>query len=238
MERYKMSTRYVSLKLILLFVLTGCAATTTPVDNLDDFFSVDGATVTNASYPTDETSRQMLKTQDHVGVNNFLHKRQLTPTDDQPVVRLNRDTYYTFAVVDVSKGATVTIPKVPEGKYMSVQPVTEDHRIQPMFYGAGTFELSTHIGSHLHLVIRLDATFTEAEAAKLQDQMVIKAKSNNPFKTVAVNQESFRAVEDKLKAQMPAIIKRDGINSITGMFTSPADKSNELFTQGWSSDYR
>ena len=155
-------------------LITAMAASTVmaqPVDNLNDFFSPQGATVTSARYPTDETSHQMLKNQDLAGVNNFLHKRKLTPTDEQPVVRMNRDTYYSFVVVDVSKGATVTMPKVPEGKYISVQPVTEDHRIQPMFYGAGTFELSTHTGSHLYLVIRLDATFSEAEAAKYQDQI-------------------------------------------------------------------
>ena len=215
-------------------LITAMAASTVmaqPVDNLNDFFSPQGATVTSASYPTDETSHQMLKNQDLAGVNNFLHKRKLTPTDEQPVVRMNRDTYYSFVVVDVSKGATVTMPEVPEGKYISVQPVTEDHRIQPMFYGAGTFELSTHTGNHLYLVIRLDATFTEAEAAKYQDQMSVNAKSDNMFKAEAVNQESFIAVEDALKAQMPAITKRDGKDALVGMFTAPTDESDKLFTQ-------
>jgi hypothetical protein len=202
-----------------------------PVDNLSDFFSPQGRTVTNASYPTDETSHQMLKNQDQVGVNKFLHKRQLSPTDKQTVVRMNRDTYYSFAVVDVSKGATVTMPKVPNGKYISLQLGTEDHRIQPMFYGSGTFELSTHTGNYLYVVTRLDATFTETEAAKLQDKMVIKANSNKNFKAEPVNQKSFTTVEDNLKAKMPAIVKRDGISAISGMFTAPTDASNELFTQ-------
>ena len=220
-----------SIRLLLLTTMTSGTVMAQPVDSLGDFFSPEGSTVTSASYPTDETSHQLLKNQDLVGVNNILHKRQLTPTDEQPVVRMNRDTYYSFAVVDVSKGATVIMPEVPEGKYISVQPVTEDHRIQPMFYGAGTFELSTHTGSHLYLVIRLDATFTEAEAAKFQDQMAINANSNNPFKAEAVNQASFKTVEDKLKAQMPAITKRDGKDALVGMFTAPTDESNKLFTQ-------
>lgn len=97
--------------------------------NQANYFSEKGRIVTPASYPTDETSRQMLKNQDLIGINTFLHKRHLTPTDNQPVVRMNRDTYYSLAVVDVSKGATVTMPIMPEGKYVSVQPVTEDHRI-------------------------------------------------------------------------------------------------------------
>lgn len=202
-----------------------------PVDTLNDFFSPQGETVTSASYPTDETSNQLLKNQDIAGVNNLHHKRQLTPTDQQSVVRMNRDTYYSMAVVDVSKGATITMPEVPEGKYISVQPVTEDHRIQPMFYGAGTFELTTHTGSHVYVIVRLDATFTEAEAAKYQDQMAISANSSNLFKAEPVNQESFKRVEDALKAQMPAITKRDGKDALVGMFTAPTDDSNKLFTQ-------
>ena len=217
--------------LLLIAVIAANTAIAKPVGNLDDFFSPQGEAVTSASYPTDETSHQLLKSQDLVGVNSLLHKRQLTPTDQQPVVRMNRDTFYSMAVVDVSKGATITMPKVPEGKYISVQPVTEDHRIQPMFYGAGTFELATHIGSHVYVIVRLDATFTEAEAAKYQDQMSINANSNNVFKAEPVNEKSFNAVENALKAQMLAISKRDGKDALVGMFTAPDDDSNKLFTQ-------
>ena len=226
-----MKIKHTLLPLILITTMTVGVVMAQPVDNLSDFFSPQGAIVTSGSYPTDETSHQILKNQDLVGVNNFLHKRQLTPTDEQPVVRMNRDTYYSMVVVDVSKGATITMPEVPERKYISVQPVTEDHRIQPMFYGAGTFELFTHTGNHLFLVVRLDATFTEAEAAKYQDQMAVHAQSSNLFKAEAVNQDSFRAVEDKLKAQMPAITKRDGKDALVGMFTAPTDDSDKLFSQ-------
>ena len=226
-----MRTTQATIYIFLLVTLSACAPAPEAVSNLDDFFSAQGRTVTSASYPTDETSRQILKSQDLVGVNVLLHKRQLTPTDEQPVVRMNRDTYYSMAVVDVSQGATVTMPEVPEGKYISVQPVTEDHRIQPMFYGAGTFNLDTHTGDHLYLIIRLDATFSESEASGYQDQMAIEANSDNLFTTDAVNQESFKSIEDKLKAKMLVIAKRDGKGALVGMFTYPTDASNELFTQ-------
>lgn len=195
------------------------------------FFAIKGRIITPESYPTDETSRQILKSQDLVGVNRFNHKPQLTPTDKQPVVRMNRDTYYSMAVIDVSKGASITMPEIPEGKYMSIQPVTEDHRIQVMKYGAGTFNLTTHIGTHLYVVVRLDATFSEAEAKEIHDKMSISANSANSFTAMPVNEESFTAVEDALKAKMPSVIKRDGVNALKGMFTDPRDSSNALFTQ-------
>jgi hypothetical protein len=215
----------------IIIAMISCQSTTETVSTEDAFFSPTGRIVTAETYPTDETSRQILKSQSLVGVNNFVHKRQLTPTDAQPVVRMNRDTYYSNAVVDVSKGAKITMPEIPEGKYLSVQPVTEDHRIQEMMYGSGTFDLTTHTGTHLYLIIRIDATFTEAETKEIQDKMRIEAKSNEKFATHPVNKNSFYEVENALKAKMPSIFKRDGVNALTGMFTDPRDESNKLFTE-------
>ena len=200
-----------------------------PVTSVDDFFQPDGMTATAENYPTLETSRQLLIAQSRAAVNEIAHNRQLTPTDDQPVVRMNRDTYYGFAVVDVSAGASITIPPVPEGKYVSVQPVTMDHRIQPMSYGSGTFELATHYGSHMYLVIRLDSTLTEAEANAIQDGMAIDAASAQPFSAEPVNKESFDAVELSLRQKLPDLVKTHGPNMVNGMFTAPTDDSRGMF---------
>ncbi|PMG41151.1 hypothetical protein BCU93_09165 [Vibrio breoganii] len=203
----------------------------TEVSNEADFFSKNGEITTVENYAVFESSRQILKNQDLAGINKFHHKRQLTPTDQQPVVRMNRDTYYSMAVVDVSEGASITLPEVPKGKYLSYQVITEDHRIQAMGYGAGTYELKTHTGDHVYIVVRLDATFTEVEARKIQDQMSIDANSNRMFTAEQVDQASFEKVEIGLKSQMPTILKRDGGQALTGMFTDPNDESKELYTE-------
>ncbi len=200
-----------------------------PVTSVADFFQPDGMTATAENYPTLETSRQLLIAQGRAAVNEIAHNRKLTPTEDQPVVRMNRDTYYGFAVVDVSAGASITIPPVPEGKYVSVQPVTMDHRIQPMSYGSGTFELATHYGSHMYLVIRLDSTLTEAEANAIQDGMVINAASAQPFSAEPVNKESFDAVELSLRQKLPDLVKTFGPDMVNGMFTAPTDDSRGMF---------
>lgn len=46
------------------------------------------------------------------GVNNFFHFRAPLEIDNQPTVRMNRDTLYRSAIVDISKGATLTLPDV------------------------------------------------------------------------------------------------------------------------------
>ena len=204
------------------------------VTSLDKFFSEDGVKVTEANYPTLETSRQLVKIQDKVGVNKFDHKRLLTPTDAQPVVRMNRDTYYSFSLVDVSEGAYVTLPEVPElegGTYMSLEVVTEDHRVQPMTYGPGKFNLTAHEGDHVYALVRLDARFSVEEANAIQDKMSITAKSSKAFDTVQVDKESFHKVEADLKAQMPGLMKTNPSEATFGMFTAPTDNSKELFVQ-------
>ena len=201
------------------------------ISSSKQFFAKDGIVTTQDNYATLETSRQLLINQEKVGLNKFEHKRELTPTNSQPVVRMNRDTYYSFAVVDVSKGAFITLPKIPKGKYMSLQLVTEDHRIPPMKYGAGKYNLTTHFGSHVYAIIRLDATFTKDEAKKYQDQMSVTSNSNNMFNALPVNKKSFYEVENALKAKTPKLLKENPTEALFGMFTAPTDASEKLFTK-------
>lgn len=199
-------------------------------DEVSQFFAEDGIIVTKALYPRAETARQMLDTQSLVGVNRFGHISQLAPTNLQPVVRMNRDAYYSKAVVDVSQGATVTMPTVPEGTYMSMQPLTEDHRPQPMSYGPGTFELATHTGDHMVVIIRLDSNFSPEQAKLYQQQMSINAVSNQRFSAQPVEPESFTRVENQLKADVMSIIKKEGpIALSTTLFSSPTDESRGTY---------
>ena len=57
-----------------------------------------------------ETDRMFTDLQgDAGGVNVFSHNREPASVARQTVIRLNRDTLYSFAVVDIAEGATVTI---------------------------------------------------------------------------------------------------------------------------------
>ena len=78
-----------------------------------------------------------------VGMNTFFHfpigKFDL---DNQTVVRMNRDTYYSAAIIDASEGATITIPET-NGRYLSVMVVENDHYIPQVFLEPGTHEIKT-----------------------------------------------------------------------------------------------
>ena len=72
-----------------------------------------------------ETDRMFAALQaDAGGVNRLNHNRTPTPIEHQPVIRMNRDTLYSFALVDISQGATVTIPDSGD-RYLSVMVVNQ-----------------------------------------------------------------------------------------------------------------
>jgi hypothetical protein len=233
--KHDMRFSTVSTCILIITGLLGLASVTHAAgpemtDNIDKFFSKNGVTVTKALYPRAETARQILETQADVGVNKFSHIAVLAPTDDQPVVRMNRDAYYSKAVVNVSKGATITLPSVPEGTYMTMQPVTEDHRPQPMSYGPGTYELATHTGDHVIVLIRLDANFSSEQVQQYQKQITINAGSDKPFYTQPMEKTSFYRVENQLKADLMKIIKEEGPLKLSAtLFSSPTDESRGYY---------
>ena len=58
-----------------------------------------------------ETDRMFASLQsDSGGVNTLFHHRAPAPLDHQTVIRMNRDTLYSLAIVDISEGATLTVP--------------------------------------------------------------------------------------------------------------------------------
>ena len=70
------------------------------------------------------------------GVNQFQHKRAVPSVDNQPVIRMNRDTLYSMAIIDTTSGATVTLPE-PDGRYISLMYLDEHHRVYDMVYTPG-----------------------------------------------------------------------------------------------------
>ena len=53
---------------------------------------------------------------------------------------MNRDTLYSTAVVDISEGATLTLPDSGD-RYMTLMVVNQDHYINEVFSGGGTYKL-------------------------------------------------------------------------------------------------
>jgi hypothetical protein len=68
------------------------------------------------------------------GFGKFEHKRELSPIDNQNVIRQNRDTLYSAAVFDLDAGpVTFTLPN-PGKRFMSLQVINQDMYSPPAIY--------------------------------------------------------------------------------------------------------
>ncbi len=68
------------------------------------------------------------------GLGKFHHAREPASIDNQTVIRLNRDTLYSFAVVDLAAGpVTVTLPDAGK-RFMSIMVVNQDHYVPFVAY--------------------------------------------------------------------------------------------------------
>ncbi|GGM83535.1 hypothetical protein GCM10009721_05150 [Terrabacter tumescens] len=122
------------------------------------------------------------------GVNRLNHNRTPTPLDHQPVIRMNRDTLYSAAVVDISEGATLTLPDT-QGRYLSAMVVNRDHYINEVLHEPGDHELTTdrHDTDVVLVAIRtlVDPADPDDVAAvnALQDRIRLTAAASRPFTT-------------------------------------------------------
>ena len=137
------------------------------------------------------------------GVNTFRHNCEPTPIDEQTVVRLNRDTLYSFAVVDISAGATLTLPEAGD-RYISAMIVNEGHLINRIFHRAGSYELTLaeFDSPYLFVAVRIladpDDEADLAVEAELQTQVTLEARSSTPYTLIEHDSASLEETRGAL----------------------------------------
>lgn len=130
------------------------------------------------------------------GVNRWVHLRAPVPLDRQSVIRMNRDTLYSGAIVDIAEGAEITVPDAGD-RYVSVMVVNEDHYVNEVLREPGRHELTTavHGSEFVSLSIRVfvdpDDPGDVAAVNALQDQFAIEAASARPYTHADYDTESF-----------------------------------------------
>ncbi|MFF0816736.1 DUF1214 domain-containing protein [Rhodococcus sp. NPDC003318] len=151
-----------------------------------------------------ETDRMFADLQRDAGaVNTFAHNREPASIDHQTVIRLNRDTLYSFAVVDVVDGATLTIPDHGD-RYLSAMVVNQDHYVGAIFHDAGKYELRAADFGTRHVVVAVRTLVDPAlpgdlaAVAAVQDQLAITAASAQPFVSPDYDVASLDATREAL----------------------------------------
>ncbi len=130
------------------------------------------------------------------GTNRWFHSRQPTPIEAQTVIRMNRDTLYSLAIVEMSGPVEVVVPDAG-GRYLSVMVVDRDHHINEIIHSPGTHELSPdlHRTEFIAVGARLlvDPSDPDDLAAvnSLQDALELRAGDPGSFPMPEYDAESM-----------------------------------------------
>ena len=137
------------------------------------------------------------------GLNRWHHNRQVAPLDHQPVIRMNRDTLYSMAIVDLAEGALLTVPDGGR-RYVSVMVVNQDHYINAVFHDPGDHELTMADFDTRYVMLGARVLVDPADPADLasvnalQDQLGVRAGSEEPFVMPDYDDTSFTATRQAL----------------------------------------
>ncbi|MGB7757052.1 MAG: DUF1254 domain-containing protein [Salinisphaera sp.] len=137
------------------------------------------------------------------GINKLHHNRTPTPIDKQNVIRMNRDTLYSLGVVNISRGATVTLPDTGK-RYMSLMVINNDGYVNKVFYGGGSYKLTMaefdtpFVGLVIRTLANPEDAADLATAHKLQDEIQIKTGSQQAFVMPDYDKASYKATLDPI----------------------------------------
>lgn len=167
--------------------------------------SVERKPVTRDTFIRAETDRYFHDFVKNTGgeVNKLFHIRVPTPLDQQTVIRMNRDTLYSGAVIDTGgEGATITVPKMPDGRYASVLLIDNDHHAVGVLYEPGVHKVPPST-RYVAAAVRIEVfnPRDEKEIAlvnSLQDQFTISASSADPLPPFAWDTASL----DRVRAEL------------------------------------
>ena len=163
--------------------------------------------VTEKNFTVAETDLYMSRhVKDHP-VNTVRHSRKPSNKDEQFVIRENQDVLYSHAVVDISKGATLTNPAWDV--YSSIQVLDENQYTIAVVYSGESVTITPDMvafGEHVFLNIRTGLRSLDekgfSEAHKHQDNYIIKANSSKPYISKRFDQKSLDAVRAELITHM------------------------------------
>lgn len=204
---FNLSTIAISLSFV-------CSAGAVSLEQARQFETLSGqknVSVTKENYAFAELDLAMNEEVKHGATNTFYHHRMPMEIDKQPAVLMNRDTLYSFAIIDASHGATVTLPE-GDGRYFSLHVMSHDHTTEHVYYGGGTYKIDpTTSTSFVVLNVRTQVNPNDPadieKAHKIQDQYKVSFPEGykpKAFKVTDWNmaelkkmQEEYRRLADK-----------------------------------------
>lgn len=159
--------------------------------------------VTVDNFVRAETDITFKRYVDQGAFGKMFHIRQPTPIDRQGIIRMNRDTLYSAAVIDLTTPVTITKPET-DGRFQSLLIINQDHYVPPVVHEAGEITLTQEeIGTRY--VMLLFRTFVDANdpadiraANELQDQIVLAQADIGAYEVTDWDEASHKRLHGAL----------------------------------------
>lgn len=162
--------------------------------------------VTTDNFRRAETDTYFARFVKEGGFGKFKHERELAAIDNQTVIRLNRDTLYSFGVFDLNAGpVTVTLPDAGK-RYMALQVIDEDQYALDVFYAPGAYTLTKDkVGTrYICLAVRTFVNPNDAADVRtvhaLQDEIKVEQKAVGKFEAPNWDEASLKKIREALLA--------------------------------------
>jgi len=138
------------------------------------------------------------------GVNKFSHNREMVPIEKQTTIAMNRDTFYSLAVLNLSKPLTITLPEA-DGRYMALQIIDEDHYTPFVLEKPGKYKLTKeNVGTKF--AFAMIRTFVDPNDSKdiqvvhkLQDAVKIEGGGKEPYVLANYDMKTYKALFSDLQ---------------------------------------
>jgi hypothetical protein len=187
--------------------------------------SENGLSVTKENYAHSMVD-QALQREFLLGANNssWHHHRTLIELDKQPAPMMNRDTLYSFSVVDGGGDVAITLPET-DGRYQSLHIFDQNHVTVAVYYGAGRYVIPAKDTTAYYMAnIRTQIDPKDPEdikkANEYQDQFKVEFLNGyqpKSFQASKWNMEEF----DAIHKHYTAIAQKDGVVGTMGTVKSP-----------------
>lgn len=156
------------------------------------------------------------------GVGKILHLREPYSVEDQTTIRGNRDTLYSFCVVDLTEPVIIVKPNSPD-RFQSLLVISQDHYNPVLMHGGGEvlLDLDTVGTRYAAALFRTFADPNDPEDMKkahaLQDAIVIKQSSPGKLEIPDWDENSLVETRSQLNRLAAAITSFSGAFGPKGM---------------------
>ncbi|SET67160.1 DUF1254 domain-containing protein [Thalassotalea agarivorans] len=157
--------------------------------------------VTMENYVVAESDWYFAGVQEKAGVNQWIHDEPVSKNNQQ-VIRSNRDVVYSIAIVDVSQGATFSVPESNEFQIIHI--IDEAHLFHQVVRNGESLEVNAEDieGEYVYLLARTRDNGDLEDTKARQQALKFEAKANRPYKAKGFDAEEVIAFREELVRQV------------------------------------